>query len=68
MKVVQSLEAKSPLAEAEAEGKLKVWTSPEELIEKSVPEVEEARVWLAPVWPFREMRPLPLTIVSQDNP
>lgn len=49
LKVVQSAADKSPLFNAEAVGRWKVWVVPLENMAKSVPEVEEANVCAEPV-------------------
>jgi hypothetical protein len=59
LKTDQSAEDRSPRAEAEAEGKLKVWVDPEEEIKKSVPDVEEAKICSAEIKPFKEVMPEP---------
>jgi len=52
LKVDQSLEVKSPLLEAEAEGRLKATWPVEVEIEKSFPVVEAAKVKLVEVAPL----------------
>ena len=64
LKADQSAEVRSPLADAEAEGRLNVWVELEEEIEKSVPEVEEANNCVVVVKPFNEVIPLPLPPMS----
>ena len=51
----QSEVASNPLFVAEAVGRLKVWTEPEETMLKSVPEVPVAKVWVAVDKPLREV-------------
>ena len=52
LKVVQSAEERSPRLVAEADGRLKVMVSPDPVMVKSVPLVDEAKVVVGPseVW------------------
>ena len=59
LKVVQLADDKAPLLMAEAVGKSKVCTVPEEVIVKSVPVVPVAKVCTDPVKPFSEVIALP---------
>ena len=59
LKVLQSAEDKAPLLTAEAVGKLKVCTEPNEAIVKSVPDVPVANVCNELVKPFSEVIAFP---------
>jgi hypothetical protein len=72
LKTLQSDEVRRPRAEAEADGRLKVRMSPEAVMVKSVPEVEEASVWVEPVWywpagPMAVMPPPAPASAPQEN-
>ena len=71
-KTLQSEEVRRPRAAAEALGRLKVRTSPEAVMLKSEPEVEDARVWVEPVWywpagPMAVMPPPAPASAPQEN-
>ena len=49
LKIDQSVDESFPFAVRDANGRLNVWVFPDAVIVKSVPVVEVARVWVAPV-------------------
>lgn len=51
----QSVVLKRPRFDADAVGRLKVWAVPDDDILKSVPVVLDAKVWVAPVRPFKDI-------------
>ena len=50
LNVVQSVEVSNPRFTEEAVGRLKVMVFPEAVMVKSEPVVEEASVWVPPLW------------------
>ena len=72
LKTDQSAEVRRPRTAADALGRLKVRTSPEAVMLKSEPEVEDARVWVEPVWywpagPIAVMPPPAPASAPQEN-